>query len=115
MKKVLFYISDQVLSGQVACKYRLQTNIVGENALKLHFKHCSATKCAKKNCNCNHCDPELSVMPNDGYNVYLNKFSIETYFSLGPLTFWGIDTPHYILLDEDGIFLYEENAPAIAA
>jgi hypothetical protein len=54
-------------------------------------------------------------MPNDGYNVYLNKFSIETYFSLGPLTFWGIDTPHYILLDEDGIFLYEENAPTIAA
>jgi hypothetical protein len=115
MKKVMFYISSEVLSGHVACKYCLKTKIQGYQALKLHFTLCPVTKCSKKNCTCDLCDPEFSVQSNDGYNIFLNQFSIETYFQMLPTEYWEIEQPHYIILDEDGIFSYEESPPAAAA
>jgi hypothetical protein len=32
-----------------------------------------------------------------------------------PTEYWEIEQPHYIILDEDGIFSYEESPPAAAA
>ena len=115
MKKVMFYVSSEVLSGYVGCKYCFKTKIQGYEALKLHFTLCPATKCSRKNCLCAHCDPEFSVHSNDGYNVFLNQFSIETYFEVLPTEYWEIEQPHYVILDEDGIFSFEESAPATAA
>jgi hypothetical protein len=116
MKKVIFFVSKKVLCGEVACKYCLSTNFNGYDALKRHFvNECKVQQCKVDNCNCFHCDPNIELLENDGYNVYLNKYTLESYFIHGPLDFWGIVKPHYVLKDENETFIYEESVPASAA
>jgi len=63
MNKVVFYVSQQVLFGQVACKYCFDTKFKGYKALKKHFKfECRVKKCNKKNCNCFYCDTVLEIL-----------------------------------------------------
>jgi len=116
MKKVIFFVSEQILLGKVGCKYCFKKNFLGYAALQKHFIFkCKGKQCSVKNCNCFFCDPEVDIMKNDGVNLYLNKFSIETYFANTLFDFWGIVKPHFVLQDEDDFFIYEETAPAVAA
>jgi hypothetical protein len=116
MNKVVFYVSQEVLFGQVACKYCFDTKFKGYKALKKHFKfECCVKKCNKKNCNCFYCDTVLEILEDDGYNVYLNKNTIHTYFENGPTHFWNITSPRYVVKDVNGVFTYSSEAPADGA
>jgi len=116
MNRVIFFVSKQVLLGQVSCKYCFQKNILGYSALKTHFDfECKGKQCYVENCDCFLCDRDIEIMEQDGLNLYLNRFTIETYFANGPFQFWGIVKPHFVVKDENGAFIYEENAPVTAA
>jgi hypothetical protein len=116
MKKVVFYVSKKVLLGEVACKYCYKTKIEGFESLQSHFKsECNVNFNHLETCDCFFCDKDVELFENDGHNVYLNKYTIETYFAIGPFQFWGIITPHYIWKDKAGIFSYEEKSPQCAA
>ena len=116
MKKVIFFVSKKILLGQVSCKYCFQKNFVGYVALKKHFIYeCKGKQCTVEHCDCFFCDPEVDIMKYDGVNLYLNKFSIETYFADTPFNFWGIVKPHFVLQDANDCFIFEESAPVVAA
>ena len=116
MKKVVFYVSEKVLLGEVACKYCYKTKMQGFEALQTHFQsECKVKLAHPKNCECFFCDIDIEVFQNDGHNLYLNKNTFNRYFEMGPFQFWSIVTPHYILKDEDGVFTYEEKNPTCAA
>ena len=116
MKKVLFYVSEKVLLGEVACKYCCQKNFDGYVSLKHHFnEECNVKIKHVKDCPCYFCDPDIELVNNDGFNVYLNKNNIERYFEMGPFQFWGVTVPHYIVKDASGTFIYEQNSPDCAA
>ena len=116
MKKLVFYVSKKVLLGEVACKYCYKTNMQGLESLKTHFEsECSVHLSHPITCECFFCDRDIDLFENDGHNLYLNKYTIDTYFEMGPFQFWGIITPHYILKDDEGVFTYEEKSPDCAA
>ena len=116
MKKVVFYVSEKVLLGEVACKYCYKTKIQGFHSLKSHFEvECNVNLSHPENCECFFCDRDIELIENDGENLYLNKYTVETYFAMGPFQFWGIITPHFILQDVTGCYIYEEKNPGCAA
>jgi len=86
---IAFYCSEKVLSGIVFCSYCLKGEFSNYEDVKFHFDFDCKNICVLETCNCTKCQPLTYLKKKNYQDVFLNQTNALSYYTEGPLKFWG--------------------------